>query len=99
MARDFHVTKDSHDKEGRPLGSVDIWQWHIRTGIIQGRGQRGLRYVDMLIEDLTMQVFEEQAQGKNVTQFKVLGNAEGIFLFSHYIFTLRIKSLHQYAKF
>ncbi len=62
---------------------IDIYEWDIRRAAIQGRGQRLLRYMDYLLENITQQVFERQALGMNVTQFMVLGNADGFNLIEH----------------
>lgn len=65
------------------VGIIDIYDWNIRTGALQGKAPRVLRYLDSLLENLTMQVFELQAKGQNVTQWKVVGNAEGFNLIEH----------------
>ncbi|CAL8069526.1 unnamed protein product [Orchesella dallaii] len=83
MEKDFHESINTYDKEGRPIGVVDIGTWDIRAAIIQGRGQRLLRYLDRLMENATDQVFERQERGMNVTQWKVLINADGFNLITH----------------
>jgi hypothetical protein len=83
FGKDFHVTVDTYDKEGRPVGVIDIYDWDIRAAVLQGKGQRLLRYLDFLLENITMQVFDRQAQGMNVTQWKVIGNADSFNLISH----------------
>lgn len=62
---------------------IDIYEWDIRRFALQGKGQRLLRYTDYLLENITQQVFERQGLGMNVTQFKVLGNADGFNLIEH----------------
>ncbi|CAL8089273.1 unnamed protein product [Orchesella dallaii] len=83
MRRDYHATIDTYDKEGRPIGVIDIYDWDIRRAVLQGKGQRLLRYMDYLLESITTQVFERQDRGMNVTQWKVLGNADGFNLIEH----------------
>jgi len=80
MRKDFHVTGDSFDKEGRPIGTIDIGSWNIRSAILSGKGERLLRFLDYSMEHLTHRVFEEQAKGKNVSQWKVLIDADGFNL-------------------
>lgn len=65
------------------VGVIDIYDWDIRTGALRGKSQRLLRYMDYLLESITTQVFERQAKGMNVTQWKVLGNADGFNLIEH----------------
>lgn len=65
------------------VGVIDIYDWDVRKIALQGLGGRLLRYMDYLMENITMQVFERQALGMNVTQWKVLGNADGFNLIEH----------------
>ncbi|ODM93764.1 SEC14-like protein 2 [Orchesella cincta] len=83
MEKDYHATIDTYDLEGRPVGVIDINTWDIRAAVIQGRGQRLLRWLDRLMENITDQVFERQAKGMNVTQWKVLINTDGFNLVTH----------------
>jgi len=83
MEGDFPYEMDTHDLEGKPIGTVDIYEWDLRRAILQGRNQRLLRYLYRLLEDITEQIFEAQENGQNVTRFVVLGNADGFNLVQH----------------
>jgi len=83
MIKEFHATMDTYDKDGRPVGVIDIYDWDIRQAAIQGKGQRLLRYLDYLMENVTTQVYERLGAGMPVTQWKVLGNADGFNLIQH----------------
>ncbi|ODM92302.1 SEC14-like protein 2 [Orchesella cincta] len=77
LSGDFHRTIDTYDKIGQPIGVVDLYEWDIRRAMLQGKGQRLLRYVVGLVENITGQVCERQQKGMNVTQVVVLLNTEG----------------------
>ncbi|ODM90081.1 SEC14-like protein 2 [Orchesella cincta] len=69
LSSDYHVTIDTYDKTGRPIGTIDIYDWDVRRAVLQGKGQRLLRYVVNLVENITGQVYERQEKlGMNVTQ-------------------------------
>ncbi|CAL8148526.1 unnamed protein product [Orchesella dallaii] len=78
LVQDYHLTIDTYDKIGQPIGVVDIYNWDIRRAIIQGKGQRLLRMVTGLVENITGQVCERQKKGMNVTQVVALFNADGV---------------------
>ncbi|CAL8098282.1 unnamed protein product [Orchesella dallaii] len=83
MVDDFHVTVDTYDKTGRPVGVIDIYDWDIRQAVLQGKGQRLLRFIINLVENITTQMHERQELGMNVTQVVVLGNANGFNVIQH----------------
>ncbi len=65
------------------VAELEISEWDVRAAILQGRGQRLLRYVESKLEHVTTEVFERQGKGMNVTQWKVLVNADGFNLVTH----------------
>ncbi|CAL8136340.1 unnamed protein product [Orchesella dallaii] len=83
MKREFPTSTDTFDKEGRPVGTLDVSQWNIRNAVITGRAQRLLRYTNMLMEHVTRQVLEMQKNKLNVTQWTVVMNAEGVNMINH----------------
>ncbi|ODM89048.1 SEC14-like protein 2, partial [Orchesella cincta] len=83
MLSDFHSTLDTHDKTGRPIAVLNIYEWDIRKAVLQGRSKRFMRYVIRGVENITGQVYERQQKGMNVTQVVVLGSAEGFNLIQH----------------
>ncbi|CAL8098298.1 unnamed protein product [Orchesella dallaii] len=83
IASDFHTTIDTYDRTGQPVGVIDIYDWDIRRAVLQGKGQRLLRFVINLVENITTQMYERQELGMNVTQVVVLGNADGFNLIQH----------------
>ncbi|ODM90692.1 SEC14-like protein 2 [Orchesella cincta] len=84
IASDFHVTIDTYDKTGRPIGVIDIYDWDIRRAVIQGKGARMLRYLTSRVENITGQVYERQEQlGMTVTQIVVMGSAAGFNVIQH----------------
>ncbi|ODM90080.1 SEC14-like protein 2 [Orchesella cincta] len=84
MSLDIPVTIDTYDKTGRPIGVFDISDWDTRGIVLQGRGQRALRYLMSCVENITGQVYERQEKfGMNVTQVVVLANADGFNVIQH----------------
>ncbi|CAL8098304.1 unnamed protein product [Orchesella dallaii] len=83
LASDYPATIDSYDKTGRPVGVIDLYHWDIRRAVLQGKGQRLLRYVINLTENITRQMYERQELGMNVTQVVVLANADGFNVIQH----------------
>ncbi len=62
---------------------LDASEWDLRAVVLQGRTKRFLRYIDSKLEHVTSQVFERQRKGMNVTQWKVLVNADNFNLVTH----------------
>ncbi len=48
--------------------SFSLGDWDLRSGIIQGKRDRVIRYLDKAFEDVAVQIREKQAHGENVTQ-------------------------------
>ncbi|ODM99662.1 putative SEC14-like protein 6 [Orchesella cincta] len=83
MKRDFPTSVDTNDRDGRPVGTLDVSQWNIRNAIVTGRSQRLLRYICMLLENITNQVLVKNKNGANVTQWDVVMNADGMNMINH----------------
>lgn len=60
-----------------------MFDWDVRDAVIAGRAQRLLRYLDMLGENVTMQVYERQQRGMNVTQWTVISNGDNFNMINH----------------
>ncbi|CAL8083736.1 unnamed protein product [Orchesella dallaii] len=78
LKQDFHLTLDTYDKIGQPIGVIDLYEWDMRRAVLQGKSPRLVRYIMALVENITGQVCERQQKGMNVTQVMVLLNADGI---------------------
>ncbi|CAL8083733.1 unnamed protein product [Orchesella dallaii] len=78
MEQDFPITIDTYDKIGQPIGVLDLYEWDIRSAVLQGKTVRLVRYITALVENITGQVCERQQKGMNVTQDVMLLNADGI---------------------
>lgn len=48
--------------------SFSLGDWDLRKGIVQGKRDRVIRYLDKAFEDVALQIREKQARGENVTQ-------------------------------
>jgi len=59
---------DTEDKEGRPILNFNLGEWDLRKGIVQGKRDRVIRYLDKGFEELALQIRQKQAKGMNVTQ-------------------------------
>lgn len=62
---------------------IDISDWDIRKAVVTGRIRGLVRYAISMMDNITMQVFERQRMGYNVTQWKVLSNAEDFHVITH----------------
>ncbi|XP_021964963.1 phosphatidylinositol/phosphatidylcholine transfer protein SFH2 [Folsomia candida] len=68
IENDYPYSTDTVDKEGRPIVSFSLGDWDLRKGIVQGKRDRVIRYLDKAFEDVALQIREKQARGENVTQ-------------------------------
>lgn len=57
--------------------------WDIRQAAVSGKRDRLIRWVFKYFEDATKQVRKYQGEGKNVTQFILLLDAEGFNPVNH----------------
>ncbi|CAL8069485.1 unnamed protein product [Orchesella dallaii] len=83
MKDDYHYDADTFDREGRPIGTLNIGPWNFRRAAITGKMPRLLRYMDKMLEEATQAVIKLQGMGKNVTQWKVILNMDGFNLIQH----------------
>lgn len=83
MTDDFPYDADTFDKQGRPIGTLNIAPWNFRSMALTGKLPRLLRYMDKLLEEATQSVVKQQTEGKNVTQWKVILNMEGFNMMQH----------------
>lgn len=60
-------------KGKRPGGKWLNANVQFPAAVLRGRSERLLRYADYLMETMTMQVFDLQKRGMNVTQWIFLG--------------------------
>lgn len=77
---DYPYYIDTVDKEGRPIISFTLGEWDIRKGILQGKRDRVMRYLDKAFEDAALKIRQKQAKGMNVTQAVFLINLSGFNL-------------------
>ncbi|OXA62748.1 Phosphatidylinositol/phosphatidylcholine transfer protein SFH2 [Folsomia candida] len=82
IENDYPYSTDTVDKEGRPIVSFSLGDWDLRKGIVQGKRDRVIRYLDKAFEDVALQIREKQARGENVTQARPNTNLQikAIFL-------------------
>jgi hypothetical protein len=83
MFQDYPYTNDTFDLAGRPIGAFSLSEWDFRKASATGNQVRLFRYMVKLLDEATNSVIRLQAQGKNVTQYKVLMNMEGFNLVQH----------------
>ncbi|ODM97022.1 SEC14-like protein 2 [Orchesella cincta] len=83
MKDDYHYDADTFDREGRPIGTLNIGPWNFRRAAITGKMPRLIRYMDKLLEEATQAVITQQGMGKNVTQWKVILNLDGFSIIQH----------------
>ncbi|CAL8080045.1 unnamed protein product [Orchesella dallaii] len=83
MVKDYPYHIGGFDKEGRPLGTVSIRDWDIRRAALQGKLPRLQRYMDKLMDEISMKVVSLRNEGKNVTRWVLLTNVEGFNIVQH----------------
>lgn len=83
VSEEFPVTLDGHDKQGRPIATLDMGEWDLRSAVLQGKLPRVLRYMDWFQEKILHQILEAQKAGKPVTRAVVLVDVEGFNLMQH----------------
>lgn len=67
VEKDYHISMDGFDKEGRPVLIAFAGDWDIRSAVVTGRISRVLKYVDKRMELLSRKIRELQKEGKNVS--------------------------------
>lgn len=77
MLESYHSTTDTHDKEDRPVSTLNLGAWDIRAAVVQGKLPRLFRYTDSLFEKTVQNIFDAQKNGKEVTKAVVLCDLEG----------------------
>ncbi|ODM79005.1 SEC14-like protein 2 [Orchesella cincta] len=83
MKEDFPLTISNHDRQGRPVATLEMGDWDLRSAVLQGRMPRLLRYMDWYQEEIIRQILAAQDDGKNVTRATVLVDIEGFNLLQH----------------
>lgn len=67
----------------RPVATLDMGEWDLRSAVLQGKLPRVLRYMDWFQEKILHQILEAQKSGKPVTRAVVLVDVEGFNLMQH----------------
>ncbi|CAL8109877.1 unnamed protein product [Orchesella dallaii] len=80
---DYPLNKKGLDKNGRPLVQILFGEWDLRKAAVTGRTDRLIRWIYKYFEDATKLVRKYQADGKNVTQFTLIMDADGFSTISH----------------
>lgn len=62
---------------------IILRDWDIRQAVISGRRNRLIRWIYKYFEDATKLVRQFQSEGKNVTQFSMILDAEGFNPVTH----------------
>ncbi|ODM94172.1 SEC14-like protein 2 [Orchesella cincta] len=83
MTKDYPYHIGGFDKENRPLGTVSIRDWDIRKTALQGKLPRLQRYMDKLMDEISMKVVRLRSEGMNVTRWVLLTNVEGFNVVQH----------------
>ncbi|XP_035707849.1 SEC14-like protein 2 [Folsomia candida] len=65
----YPILMQGCDKIGRPVVSGQAGEWDVRGAILAGLYERGLRYVDRILEESVVIVRKAQERGENMTQF------------------------------
>ncbi|ODN02368.1 SEC14-like protein 2 [Orchesella cincta] len=75
---EYPINQEGFDKQGRPLVQIHHGEWNIRKAAVSGQLDRLIRWTYKYFEDGSKRVRKLQQEGKNVTQFSVVTNIEGI---------------------
>ncbi|OXA64701.1 protein real-time isoform X2 [Folsomia candida] len=80
---DFRYYTEGRDKLGRPFVLVEIKDMDPRRFIIQGKGERLVRYLDKGFDEVCGLVRELGEKWNNMTRVNVLVNADGFNVVQH----------------
>ena len=83
MKKDYPYEIFGFDKAGRPVGTVSIRDWDIRRAHLQGKLERLQRYMDKMLDEISLKVINMRAEGKNITRWVLLTNVEGFNVIQH----------------
>lgn len=83
FTKDYPYSVDGFDKDGRPVGTVSIGDWNIRRASVTGKLPRLQRYMDKMMDEISMKVLRLRSDGKNVTRWVLLTNVEGFNVVQH----------------
>jgi len=79
----FTYTIGGADKEGRPLVQMIFKDWNVTKVIESGQGDRFARWHYKYMEDLTKHVRSLQKEGKKVSRFSMIADADGFNQVDH----------------
>ncbi|CAL8093053.1 unnamed protein product [Orchesella dallaii] len=83
MQLEYPLYTDTVDKEGRPVGTVNLGTWNFRRAAVTGKMPRMIRYFYKLLEESTQTVIRNQYKGANVTEFSLIMNLDGFNAIQH----------------
>ncbi|XP_035707808.1 SEC14-like protein 1 isoform X2 [Folsomia candida] len=83
MARDYKYHIESRDRAGQPLAYLSVDEIDIRKAIVNGKGDRLLRFVDRAFEEVTQLVNDLGNKYKNITRAQFIVNLSGYNLVEH----------------
>lgn len=65
------------------VGTLTAKDWNIRRAVSRAHTPRLQRYMYKILEDLTNKLYQIRMEGKNVTQWSAIINADGFGLLQH----------------